>query len=92
MDSQNDADCDFGSSECSSADGLPHDFIAYEVLWMCPRRFVRKGVDDWDVLRWSDRWTIFDNYGDTQVANEYNRADQVFVRQQKVRIPMNHPG
>ena len=71
-------------SHCSSDDGLPSDFIAYRVMWLCPRRFVRKGPDDWNILRWSDRWAIFDNYGDAQVAEEYNQADQVFVRQEKV--------
>jgi hypothetical protein len=69
----------------SSVDDLPHDFIAYQVMWMCPHRFVRKGSDNWNVLRWSDRWAIFENIGDSQLLEEYRRADQIFVRQQKIR-------
>ena len=81
MSEPKDNDEDFASL----ADGLPEDFIAYNVAWLCPRRFVRVGSDDWQVLRWSDRWTIFDSCGDLAVADEYNRADQIFVRQRKIR-------
>lgn len=71
---------DLGTSDCLSASELPTDFIAYQLMWLCPRRFVRKGPDDWDVMRWSDRWAVFDNYGDRQAMEEYRQSDYVFER------------
>lgn len=69
------------SVEIKTPSELPDDFIAHQTPWVRPRRFVRKGVDDWNVLRWSDSWAIFDNCGDAQVLEEYRRANQIFVRE-----------
>lgn len=78
MDSNKESTENLGALHGSSA--VPEDFIAFKILWMSPRRYVKKGEDNWDVLRWSDRWTFFDNVGDQTATKEYVDATNIFVR------------
>lgn len=62
-----------------SADALPDIFVCFFADRALPRRYMRAGINSWDVHMWNQGLVFFENITDDWALGNYYNALQVFA-------------